>query len=69
MNMPDEVRTAPLHAMAKKRITKKELLKIEQAAVREERKEQGALDGRFREKVEKSKKTYTRKPKHKQKES
>ncbi|HMN04661.1 MAG TPA: hypothetical protein PKD45_02960 [Flavobacteriales bacterium] len=35
----------------KKRITKKELLKIEQAAVREERKQQGALDGRFREKV------------------
>ncbi len=35
----------------KKRITKKELLKMEQAAVREERKEQGALDGRFREKV------------------
>jgi len=35
----------------KKRITRKELLKMEQAAVREERKEQGALDGRFREKV------------------
>lgn len=54
--------------MPKKRITKKELLKIEQAAVREERKEQGALDGRFREKVEKSRKTYTRKTKHKKKE-
>ncbi len=54
-------------AMAKRRITKKDLLKIEQAAVREERKEQGALDGRFREKVEKSKKTYTRKVKHRQK--
>lgn len=52
-------------AMAKKRITKKELLKIEQAAVREEQKMQGALDGRFREKVEKSKKSYTRKKKHK----
>jgi hypothetical protein len=51
--------------MAKKRITKKELLKIEKAAVREERKRQGALDGRFSEKVEKSKKTYTRKTKHK----
>lgn len=51
--------------MAKKRITKKELLKIEQAAVREEQKMQGALDGRFREKVEKSKKSYTRKKKHK----
>lgn len=54
--------------MAKKCITKEELLKIEQAAVREERKEQGALDGRFREKVEKSKKTYTRKEKHKKKD-
>jgi stalled ribosome alternative rescue factor ArfA len=53
--------------MAKKRITKKELLQIEQAAVREERKEQGALDGRFREKVEKSKKSYTRTTKHKKK--
>jgi len=50
-----------------KRITKKDLLKIEQAAVREERKEQGALDGRFREKVEKSRKAYTRKTKHKKK--
>lgn len=55
-------------AMAKKRITKKDLLQIEQAAVREERKEQGALDGRFREKVERSKKTYTRKVKHRKKE-
>ena len=55
-------------AMAKKRITKKELLQIEQAAVREERKEQGALDGRFREKVEKNKKSYTRKEKHKKKD-
>ncbi|MBX2983832.1 MAG: hypothetical protein KF843_14230 [Flavobacteriales bacterium] len=54
--------------MTKKRITKEELLKIEKAAVREERKDQGALDGRFREKVEKSKKTYTRKTKHKKKE-
>lgn len=55
-------------AMAKKRIAKKELLKIERSAVREERKEQGALDGRFREKVEKSKKNYTRKVKHRKKE-
>jgi hypothetical protein len=54
--------------MPKKRITRKELLKIEQAAVREERKQQGALDGRFREKVVKSKKTYTRKAKHRKKE-
>lgn len=52
-------------AMAGKRITKKELLKLERGAVRQEQKEQGALDGRFREKVEKNKKTYTRKVKHK----
>ena len=50
--------------MPKKRITKKELLQIEFAAVRGERKEQGALDGRFREKVEKNKKAYSRKTKH-----
>lgn len=50
--------------MPKKRITKKELLKIEQAAVREERKQQGALDGRFREKKVESEKRYKRKPKH-----
>ena len=54
--------------MPKKRITKKELLQIEQAAVREERKRQGVLDGRFREKVAKSRKTYTRKTKHRKKE-
>ena len=54
--------------MAKKRITKEDLLKIEQAAVREERKEQGALDGRYREKVEETKKTYSRKVKHKKKD-
>ena len=50
--------------MSKKRITKKELLKIEQATVREERKQQGALDGRFREKKVESVKRYKRKPKH-----
>lgn len=54
-----------IKAMAKKRITKEDILKIEQAAVREERKEQGALDGRYREKVEENKKTYSRKVKHK----
>lgn len=50
--------------MAKKRITKEDLLKIEQAAVREERKQQGALDGRFHEKKVESEKRYKRKPKH-----
>ena len=51
----------------RKRITKEDTLKLERSAVREERKQQGALDGRFREKVEKSKKAYTRKTKHKKK--
>ena len=51
--------------MAKKkktRITKKELLKIEKGAVRKEQKDQGALDGRFREKgVPNKKEKVTRK--------
>ncbi|HQV50858.1 MAG: hypothetical protein IPI00_13535 [Flavobacteriales bacterium] len=44
--------------MAKKKthISKKELLKIEKGAVRKEQKEQGALDGRFREKMVPNKK-------------
>lgn len=59
------MRWLKIKSMAKKRITKKDLLRLERSAVREERKQQGALDGRFREKVEKSKKTYSRKRKHK----
>lgn len=51
--------------MGKKVISKKDLLRLTSGAVREERKAQGALDGRFREKVVKSKKTYSRKKKHK----
>ncbi|MBP6311492.1 MAG: hypothetical protein KA408_04425 [Flavobacteriales bacterium] len=43
-------------AKKQKRVTKKELLKIEKGAVRKEQKEQGALDGRFREKVVPNKK-------------
>jgi len=44
--------------MAKKKthISKKELLKSEKGAVRKEQKEQGALDGRFREKMVPNKK-------------
>jgi len=43
--------------MAKKqRNAKKDLQRIEKAAVRKERVEQGALDGRFREKVVPAKK-------------
>ncbi len=49
----------------KKRITKKELDAIERAAKREAQKAAGALDGRYRPRVVKSRKTYTRKPKHK----
>jgi hypothetical protein len=41
---------------AKKRITKKELDAIERAAKREEQKDAGALDGRFRPRVVPSKK-------------
>jgi hypothetical protein len=51
-------------AMAKERITKKELDAIERAAKREAQKSAGALDGRFREKVVPSGKRYKRKPKH-----
>jgi len=51
--------------VAKKRITKKELDAIERAAKREAQKAAGALDGRYRPRVVKSRKTYTRKPKHK----
>lgn len=50
--------------MAKKRDPKEDLRKIEKGAVRSEMKEQGALDGRFREKVVKDKTKYKRKKKH-----
>ncbi|MBK6341202.1 MAG: hypothetical protein IPF41_01080 [Flavobacteriales bacterium] len=49
---------------AKKRITKKELDAIERSAKREAQKAAGALDGRYRPRVVKSKKGYARKPKH-----
>lgn len=45
--------------MTKKRDAKQDLQKIEKAAVRKERLEQGALDGRFREKVVPAKKRRT----------
>ena len=50
--------------MAKKRDPKEDLRKIEKGAVRSEMKEQGALDGRYREKVVKDKTKYKRKKKH-----
>lgn len=61
-------RKAGRRGMANKRIGKEELHRIERAAVRKEQKDQGALDGRFREKVEPSKKTYNRKRKHRKRE-
>lgn len=44
---------------------KKDLLAIERAAKRAEQKAQGAFDGRFREKVVKDNKKYSRKRRHK----
>lgn len=49
----------------KKQITQRD---IEQAAKRQEQKEAGALDGRFRQRVVPSKKTFQRKTKHSQTE-
>ena len=49
----------------KKQITQADLHKIEKQVVREEMKEQGALDGRYRPKVIPDKKKYTRKKKRK----
>ncbi len=51
--------------MAKKKKSDKEIIHgIEKSAVRDEMKEQGALDGRFRSKVVPPKKRYRRKPKN-----
>ena len=45
----------------KKRVTRRELDAIERAAKREAQKAAGALDGRFRPRVVKSRKAYSRK--------
>lgn len=45
----------------KKRITKADLDRIERAAKRDAQKAAGALDGRYRPRVVKSRKTYSRK--------
>lgn len=55
--------------MAKKRknkskITQEDINRIEKSKVREDQKEQGFFDGRFRTRSEESKKAYKRKPKH-----
>jgi hypothetical protein len=52
-------------AKKKKKTDKEKLHKITMGAVRNQQKEQGALDGRFREKKVPSKKSYKRKKKHK----
>jgi len=44
-----------------------DLQKLKHSAVRESQKEQGYFDGRFVERSESSKKLYTRKQKHKNK--
>jgi hypothetical protein len=46
-------------------ITKSQLIKIETAKIRELQVQDGMFDGRFITKVMKTKKTYKRKPKHK----
>tara|TARA_R100001244_G_C5114229_1_gene121897 strand:+ start:381 stop:560 length:180 start_codon:yes stop_codon:yes gene_type:complete len=49
----------------KNRITKEQLHKLKVGSERESQIDQGYFDGRFRERVEKPKKSYKRKPKHK----
>ena len=53
---------------AKDRITKEQLHKLKVGKERESQLEQGYFEGRFRERVEKPKKSYKRKPKHKNKD-
>lgn len=50
--------------MAKKRTPKEDIRSIEKGAVRSDMKEQGALDGRYREKVVADKTKYKRKKKN-----
>ena len=52
----------------KDRITKEQLHKLKVGSERESQIDQGYFDGRFRERVEKSKKYPKRKPKHKNKD-
>lgn len=49
---------------AKKRIAREALHAIERAAKREAQKAAGALDGRYRPRVVRSRKAFARKPKH-----
>jgi stalled ribosome alternative rescue factor ArfA len=50
---------------AKTKITRQQLHSIRISQVREDQKVAGCFDGRFRTKSEQSKKSYTRKEKHK----
>lgn len=52
----------------KKKSPQEEVRSIEKGAVRSEMKEQGALDGRYREKVVEDKTKYKRKKKHRKDE-
>lgn len=47
------------------KVAAQDLSRIERAAKRKEQKEQGVFDGRYRPRVVKNKKGYTRKRKHK----
>jgi hypothetical protein len=59
LRMPErELRT---HMPPRKRITRKDLDTIERAAKRQAQKAAGALDSRYRTRVVKSRKTYSRK--------
>ena len=49
----------------KNKITKEQLHKLKVGSERESQIDQGYFDGRFRERVEKPKKSYKRKSKHK----
>ena len=51
----------------KNKITKEQLHKLKVGSERESQIDQGYFDGRFRERVEKPKKSYKRKSKHKNK--
>jgi hypothetical protein len=50
-----------MSAKKQRRSPKKDIAQVDRAVKRQEQKDQGALDGRFREKVVPSKKRYVRK--------
>lgn len=54
--------------MARKKITTEQFRAIDRSVLRDEMKEQGAFDGRFRSRIVADKKKYSRKNKHKNSE-